>query len=661
MRTIGRQAMRAALITGAVALLVGVAVDRWYVREMQVMERERVRERIIPYADALRSAIDRRLGVLTGLYAFVSTRRTRADLESEFSLFARGAAASVSGVRALQYFDDGRVARIEPIERNREAMGLDLARDPRPQVRADYARAMRSLGPTVTGPVPLVEGGSGILLRQRLETRSGFPDLVTVVLDAPSIVADAGIPDRSADLRLAVLSARGTRMGGDSIAAAEDPVVVSVAFEGDTWTLQGVPDSGWTSAVRDWHWEFRAVVLLFVLVVSLVALVLADRFDRLARERERSDSTLRVAMRAGGIGAWSLELATDRLETSGATLNLLGEAALGAGDPIAPALALLPAEDRAHVQRLCAEARAGRRDTFATEVRAVRAGAPVRSLVCLGQLVRDPSGNPYQLVGILSDVTERRALEERLRQYERLESVGKLAGGVAHDFNNLLTAIAGFAELARGHASSLTGAAAEAIADDLRQVQESTRAGAQLTAQLLAFSRRSPTAPSRLDLATALLDLQPILVRLFGQLLHDRIEIASGLPAVRAEPGMLTQVLLSLLVRARDALPGPALVRLRAFHVPAAAADRPPGAPIGEWVCLELVEEGHRAEESSAPTRRATPAAGIQLHVEPEVSAVGFAVIASGLESAGSRLDTLTREDGAQVTRLFVPPWREPI
>jgi signal transduction histidine kinase len=335
--------------------------------------------------------------------------------------------------------------------------------------------------------------------------------------------------------------------------------------------------------------------------------------------------------------------------------------AVGAGDPIAQALELLPAEDRAHVQRLCAEVRAGRRDTFATEVRVVRADAPVRSLVCLGQLVRDLSGNPYQLVGIVSDVTERRVLEERLRQSERLESVGKLAGGVAHDFNNLLTAIAGFAELARGHASSLTGPAAEAIADDLEQVQESTRAGAQLTAQLLAFSRRSPTAPSRLDLASALLDLQPILVRLFAELLHVPIEIASGLPAVRAEPGMLTQVLLSLLVRARDAAPGPALVRLRAFHVPAAAASRPQGAPIGEWVCLELVEEGHRAEESRAPTRRATPAVGIQAHLEPEISAVGFAVIASGLESAGSRLDTLTRADGAQVTRLFVPPWGEPI
>jgi signal transduction histidine kinase len=659
MRTIGRHAWRAALISGAVATLLGVAVDRWYVREMQAVERARVRERIIPYANALRSAIDRRSGVLTGFYAFVSTRRTRADLESEFEVFARGAAASAPGVRALQYFDDGRISRIEPLGQNRGALGLDLARDPRPRVRADYVRALSSVGPTVTGPVPLVEGGSGILLRQRLRNRPGFPELLTVVLDAPSIVADAGIPDSASGLRLEVVSVAGARMGGDSLAASADPVTVAVTFQGENWVLRGMPRSGWQGTMREWHWRFRALIALIVLVVALVALALGDRLDRLAREREDSDSTLRVALRAGRIGAWAIELATDRVETSGATVSLLGAEVLRSSDPIAQALDLLPLEDRARVQRFCAEARAGQREAFATELRVLREREPVRSLICLGQLVRDTTGRPHQLVGILSDVTERRALEERLRQSERLESVGKLAGGVAHDFNNLLTAIGGFAELARGHVAALPGPAAREIDQDLAQVLQSTREGAQLTSQLLAFSRRAPAALSRVDLATALLDLQPILGRLFGELLDPTIDVAAGLPSVRAEPGMLTQVLLSLLVRARDATPGPAVVRLRAFHVPATSGRRPLHAPVGEWVCLEMVEEGRREANPPVRTRRVTPALGVAAVLEPEVGAVGFAVIASGLESAGSRLATEVREDGARVTRLFVPPWND--
>ncbi|MCZ7651790.1 MAG: PAS domain S-box protein [Thermoanaerobaculia bacterium] len=165
--------------------------------------------------------------------------------------------------------------------------------------------------------------------------------------------------------------------------------------------------------------------------------------------------------------------------------------------------------------------------------------------------VLDTEGRVVAYRGTLRDVTVQRALEEQLRQTQKMEAVGRLAGGVAHDFNNLLTAINGYSELV------LRRLGAE---DPLRhEVEEIHRAGkraAELTSQLLTLSRRQVLVPRRLDLNRAVAGLERLLRRVLGEGLELALSLDAAPAAVRGDAGQLEQVLLNLALNARDAMPG---------------------------------------------------------------------------------------------------------
>jgi signal transduction histidine kinase len=151
---------------------------------------------------------------------------------------------------------------------------------------------------------------------------------------------------------------------------------------------------------------------------------------------------------------------------------------------------------------------------------------------------------------LLDDITERQRLEEQLRQAQKMEAVGRLAGGVAHDFNNILTVVIGCAELA-----------ADALAQDrdadsyLREILVSADRATDLTNQLLAFSRRQILQPRVLDLNQVLEGLETMLRRLLGEDLEIEIAKAPGIGTVLADPGRIEQVVMNLVVNARDAMP----------------------------------------------------------------------------------------------------------
>jgi PAS domain S-box-containing protein len=157
---------------------------------------------------------------------------------------------------------------------------------------------------------------------------------------------------------------------------------------------------------------------------------------------------------------------------------------------------------------------------------------------------------PELVFGTIVDVTERRRLEEQLRQAQKMEAVGRLAGGVAHDFNNLLTVIGSFSQ-------ALLDTLPEQ--DPRRQfvleIDKAAARGSALTGQLLAFSRKQPVQARVLDLNSLLRNLEPMLRRLLGTDIQLTLALAPDLFSIRADPGQLEQVLLNLTINARDAMP----------------------------------------------------------------------------------------------------------
>ena len=204
--------------------------------------------------------------------------------------------------------------------------------------------------------------------------------------------------------------------------------------------------------------------------------------------------------------------------------------------------------------------------------------------------MRDAEGRPTGLIGIATDVTERRMLEDRLRHAQRMESLGRLAGGVAHDFNNLLAAILGHSELLLRRMSP-----GDPLRNNAAEIQEAGGRGAMLTGQLLAFSRKEVLSPRVVDLNEVVAGMDDMLRRLIGEDIELRTVLHDRPATTRADRGQLEQVVMNLVVNARDAMPKGGTLMLRVEEVevtPDEATSRSPVAPTGRHVRLTVADSG---------------------------------------------------------------------
>ncbi|MBK7973604.1 MAG: PAS domain-containing protein [Deltaproteobacteria bacterium] len=245
-------------------------------------------------------------------------------------------------------------------------------------------------------------------------------------------------------------------------------------------------------------------------------------------------------------------------------------------------------DDRARVwQAALGKQAAG---TYDEQYRIVRPDGEVRWIRDHAFPVRDERGAVIRIAGVAEDVTARRDLERQIHESQKMESIGVLAGGVAHDFNNLLTVISGNTELLSMEIEE--GSEASHLA---QQVSEAAARAANLTRQLLAFSRREVLEPRVLDVNQVVRDLQRMLGRLLGEDIALTANLGSGLGHVFVDPGHLEQVIMNLAVNARDAMPqGGDLVietrRVAAGGAPAAGGERPRGS---HFVQIRVRDTGH--------------------------------------------------------------------
>ncbi|MCK9377164.1 MAG: PAS domain S-box protein [Syntrophobacterales bacterium] len=187
---------------------------------------------------------------------------------------------------------------------------------------------------------------------------------------------------------------------------------------------------------------------------------------------------------------------------------------------------------------------------WSQEYRIIKPGGEVRWIQDRGFPVRDDHNHLIMFTGVATDITERKALEQQLLQAQKMEVAGRLAGGVAHDFNNLIMAIMGYVELMG--AKVLKG---DPLHGYLEEIQKATDRAAGLTRQLLTFSRQQIMKPQVIDLNRVVLDLKKMLERVLGEDVDLEIMTDSGTAPVKADPGHLTQILMNLVVNARDAMP----------------------------------------------------------------------------------------------------------
>jgi PAS domain S-box-containing protein len=308
--------------------------------------------------------------------------------------------------------------------------------------------------------------------------------------------------------------------------------------------------------------------------------------------------------------------------------------------------------DRERVLRAVDTAHAAEAD-FADEFRVVATDGRVVWVVDATVPVRDESGRVLYLQGFIRDVTEQKALEEQLRQSQKMETVGRLAGGMAHDFNNLLTAIVGYAQLAAGRLAPEDGAR--------RDIEEVTRAAdraADLIRQLLAFSRRQVLEAKVLDVNDAVRDLE----RMLGGMIGEHIELVTalddGLRRVKADPSQLQQVILNLAVNARDAMPsgGRLTIATRNVRIDRRHARRHAVPAPGWYVELMVTDTG---EGMDAATLDQIFEPFFTTKAPGEGTGLGLSTVHGIVNQSGGEI-SVESEPGAGTTfRIFLPATTE--
>jgi PAS domain S-box-containing protein len=228
----------------------------------------------------------------------------------------------------------------------------------------------------------------------------------------------------------------------------------------------------------------------------------------------------------------------------------------------------------------------GRAQTFEYELPLIK-GA--RSFLVMKSPYQDGQGKTIGVIVVSRDITEYRAMEERLRQSQKMEAIGTLAGGVAHDFNNLLMVIAGYSSVLN---EALSGE--PKLRGQVEQIQKASERAAALTRQLLAFSRKQTIQPEPLSLNSAVSGVEKLLRRLIGENIAIVTQLEPEIGAVMADAGQIEQVILNLAVNARDAMPegGKLTLETRQREIGAERNGATEAARPGRYVELRVSDTG---------------------------------------------------------------------
>jgi PAS domain S-box-containing protein len=335
---------------------------------------------------------------------------------------------------------------------------------------------------------------------------------------------------------------------------------------------------------RFWGWGMSA------LAVACVALAVGMGFGmwllgRTIGAGRRAEAALRAGNEALGALMEASPLASIVLDGDGrvalwnkAAQSLFGwapEEVVGRPNPIVPP----DRQDEFH--RLLARAVAGGFE--AVETRRIRKdGTPVEVRISAAPL-RDPSGGTRFVIDVLVDISRERAIEERLREAEKIEAVGRLAGGVAHDFNNLLTAILGYSDLLMHRLPE-----GDRMRREIEEIHKAGERAAVLTRQLLAFGRKQVLQPRRIDLNAVVVGMRPMLSRLVGEGIRLEIVPAPAPVPIDADPDQIGQAVANLVINAREAMPGGGWLLIAVS-----------AAPGGRHVLLSVRDTGKGIDEET--------------------------------------------------------------
>jgi PAS domain S-box-containing protein len=324
----------------------------------------------------------------------------------------------------------------------------------------------------------------------------------------------------------------------------------------------------------------------------------AERTAELTREnaeRRKSEAQLAQAQQIARLGSWEWDIVKNKVSWSDETRRLYGWRAEDGEFSMETCLERVHPGDLQIVKDSLAESVRTRRP-FVCEHRVVLPDGTQRIISGHAEVVVNESGEPIKMIGTAQDVTDLkqteqalRRSEDRLLQSQKMEAVGRLAGGVAHDFNNILTVIGGYCSMSMQALEKNSP-----LQKNISEIQNASERAASLTRQLLAFSRKQVLQPRVLQLNDVVNNMEKMLRRLIGEDIELSIAFDSSLGRIKADPGQLEQVIMNLGVNARDAMPrgGKLTIETSNVVIDQKLKFRNRTLDVGEYVLLAITDNG---------------------------------------------------------------------
>ncbi|HVD93076.1 MAG TPA: ATP-binding protein [Vicinamibacterales bacterium] len=373
----------------------------------------------------------------------------------------------------------------------------------------------------------------------------------------------------------------------------------------------------------------------------------AALLDKQAAALRKNEERTNYALAAGVMGVWELDLATRRVTWSETLPAIYGLSPSECPTDDQGFFALVHPHDRGMVEAALQTAILNRAD-FQAEYRVIWPDGASHWNGARARVVCDQRDEPVRVFAVATDISERKSLEAQFRQAQKMEAVGQLAGGVAHDFNNLLTSILGYSNFV-----------IEALPEndprraDMREITRAAQRATALTTQLLAFSRKQMLQPTVLDLNALVIDMRDMLSRLIGEDIDLVTMLLPDLWAVRADAGQLEQVLMNLVVNARDAMPSGGRLAVETANV---ALDQgfKPDVTIqpGPYVMLAVSDSGVGMSEA---TKRQLFEPFFTTKEPGKGTGLGLATVYGIVKQSGGYVWVDSEPDQGATFRIYLP------
>lgn len=320
------------------------------------------------------------------------------------------------------------------------------------------------------------------------------------------------------------------------------------------------------------------------------------QLERALKDLKGSEERYGLAVKGSNDAIWDLNLITGELYFSPRMNSILGE-----DTPVIRSVEdfrdRIHPDDRPRVRKRYDAYIEGHVPVFEIEHRLRHRNGNYVWVINRAACLRESGGKPYRMAGSVTDVTERKKLEQQLLQSQKMESIGVLAGGVAHDFNNLLTTIAGYAEILL----EVIPEDDELSHDSIQNVLNAVDRAAELTRGLLAFSRKQVISPRPVDICTLISNTTKLIKRTIGEDIEFSTDFSGGKLVVNADSGQIEQVLMNLAANARDAMPGggKASISTRQVVVDEGSESLYDLPSAGKYVLISIADTGMGIEKEA--------------------------------------------------------------